>query len=443
VMEHVAGQTLESLLTERRRLGVGESVLLLGQVAAALDHAHANGVVHRDVKPANVMVEPSGQVKVMDFGIAKVDSGANLTATGAILGTPNYMSPEQARGEPVDARSDLFSLGCVVYECLTGARPFQDDSVTGILLRVVAEPPAAVDFQALGLPRTLGGVLDRAMAKKPAERFASGAELIEAVRAAALAPATSGPDAPLTLVASGPRPSSAPLARWKLWTGAAAGTLALGLLAWIVTDPHAGSPAASGSSLVTQEPRGFFDRLLRRTPRLRVTIPEGTWLRLALETPVNSETAVESQPITAVTTAAVRVDGVVAVPKGVRVSGRVEHAASAQRADGRGEITIVFDALDLDGERVALRTKALAMRAPALRKEKDGKRGNKVLGAFSGLIDRIRGSGSSTEGGSAGTVTVSSTAGREIALREQAALAVELAAAVTVRRAKAEPAASE
>ena len=98
-MELVEGQTLQALLAERGgRLPLGEAIAILGQVAAALDHAHANGVVHRDVKPANIMIEPGGQVKVMDFGIAKLETGANLTSTGSIMGTPNYMSPEQAKG---------------------------------------------------------------------------------------------------------------------------------------------------------------------------------------------------------------------------------------------------------------------------------------------------------------------------------------------------------
>ena len=102
------------------------------------------------MKPANIMIEPSGQVKVMDFGIAKLETAANLTSTGLIMGTPNYMSPEQARGLKVDGRSDLFSLGCVLYECLTGTRPFQAESVSGILVKILTEEPPPVDFRATG-----------------------------------------------------------------------------------------------------------------------------------------------------------------------------------------------------------------------------------------------------------------------------------------------------
>lgn len=144
VMELVEGRDLQSLLRERGRLGLNEALDILGQVAAALDHAHANGVVHRDIKPANIMIQPSGQVKVMDFGIAKVEQGGNLTSTGLIMGTPNYMSPEQAKGLKVDARADVFSLGCVLYECVSGTKPFHADTVTAILLKVVVEPGKSV-----------------------------------------------------------------------------------------------------------------------------------------------------------------------------------------------------------------------------------------------------------------------------------------------------------
>jgi serine/threonine-protein kinase len=129
------------------------------------------------------MIEPSGQVKVMDFGIAKLDEGANLTSTGAIMGTPNYMAPEQARGQVVDARADLFSLGCVLYECLSGTRPFQSPSVSGILVKILTEDPPPVDVAALGLPVGLEGVVRLSTAKEPSARYASGAAMIAGLRA--------------------------------------------------------------------------------------------------------------------------------------------------------------------------------------------------------------------------------------------------------------------
>jgi len=188
VMEFIAGQTLQKLLSTRKRLPLAETLDLLGPVADALDHAHQKKVVHRDIKPANIMIEPSGRPKVTDFGIAKLESAGstNLTATGSILGTPNYMSPEQARGgRELDGRSDLFALGCILHECLAGEKPFRGDSVTAVLMKILTEEPPPLDCQKAGLPLALAPVVKRALAKNPAERYGTGRELLEALRAAA------------------------------------------------------------------------------------------------------------------------------------------------------------------------------------------------------------------------------------------------------------------
>ena len=186
IMEFIDGTTLESRLREKGRLSRPETIELMSQTAAALDHAHARGVVHRDIKPANLMIDRSGAVKITDFGIAKSQSGtemtANITATGNVLGTPYYMSPEQARGDvPLDGRSDLFSLGCVVYECLAGQKPFRGKAVVDILLRIVNGSADALDFDALSLHPDIGLVLDRVLAKEPEKRFESAREFVEAL----------------------------------------------------------------------------------------------------------------------------------------------------------------------------------------------------------------------------------------------------------------------
>ena len=206
VMELVEGQTLQSLLKSQGRLDLANTIQVVSQVAAALDHAHENQVVHRDVKPANIMIEPSDQVNVMDFGIAKLKTGTNLTATGNILGTPNYMSPEQTRGEKIDGRSDLFSLACILYECLSEERAFKGDSVTVILLKILTEDPPPVDYDGIGLPPALSTVLHRAMAKQADERYASGAELVQGLRAVA-----EQPDVPATMTGVASVPVPAPL----------------------------------------------------------------------------------------------------------------------------------------------------------------------------------------------------------------------------------------
>jgi len=183
IMEFVEGKTLAQTLASKKTLRFSETVHLLSQVADALHHAHQHKVVHRDVKPANILITPKGVAKIADFGVAKAESAADLTTTGAILGTPDYMSPEQARGSAVEGRSDLFSLGCILYECLAGKKPFAASNLTGVLLRIINEEPVPIDFDARKLPAELQPVLERALSKDLAGRFSSGEELARALRA--------------------------------------------------------------------------------------------------------------------------------------------------------------------------------------------------------------------------------------------------------------------
>ena len=180
VMEFVKGVTLQSVMASKK-LSLSEMVQILSQVASALDYAHEKKVVHRDVKPANILVASSGQVKVADFGIAKAESSTDLTAAGGVLGTLDYMSPEQAQGGELDGRSDLFSLACIVYECLAGEKPFQANTLTALLLKIVNEQPPPIDLDKWRLPQGVQAVLDRALAKEPKKRFATGGELMDAV----------------------------------------------------------------------------------------------------------------------------------------------------------------------------------------------------------------------------------------------------------------------
>ncbi|MCA9804660.1 MAG: serine/threonine protein kinase [Cyanobacteria bacterium HKST-UBA02] len=186
ILELIDGQDLKSILS-RRELTTDETIEILIQVAEALDHAHQNDLVHRDIKPANIMVcdrDNELSVKIIDFGIARIldesDREQGLTTTNALIGSPSYMSPEQARGLPVDNRSDLYSLGCVFFESLTGKKPFQADS-TLELIRMHAEdaPPALQDFLPdEPLTKNLQAILDRLLAKDPGARYQSAAELV-------------------------------------------------------------------------------------------------------------------------------------------------------------------------------------------------------------------------------------------------------------------------
>ena len=182
VMELIEGETLQSLLKSKTRLDLDETISILSQTADALDYAHQHKVVHRDVKPANIMIEDSGRVKVTDFGIAKAESTGNLTATGNILGTPNYMSPEQAQGETLDGRSDLFSLGCIFYECVTGKKPFQDKNVTSILMQIVSEDPPPMGREESDLPASVETVVRKGLAKDPSQRYPTGSAMFQALR---------------------------------------------------------------------------------------------------------------------------------------------------------------------------------------------------------------------------------------------------------------------
>jgi serine/threonine protein kinase len=182
LMEFVEGVSLQAMLETKKRLDLAETIDILKQVAFALDHAHEHKVIHRDVKPANIMVTSSKEVRVTDFGIAKTDASSDITISGTILGTPDYMSPEQAKGEPIDGRSDLFSLGCILHECLVGEKPFKSESITGVLMRIISEnPPPSVNWEEIGLPGGLEPVMNKALAKVADDRYPTGTALVEAL----------------------------------------------------------------------------------------------------------------------------------------------------------------------------------------------------------------------------------------------------------------------
>ena len=179
VMEFVDGRTLRDLLRDDRRLLPERALEITDGVLRALDYSHRNGIVHRDIKPGNVMLTRTGEVKVMDFGIARAvsDAQATMTQTAQVIGTAQYLSPEQARGERVDARSDLYSAGCLLYELLTGRPPFTGDSPVAIAYQHVREqpmPPSRVDPE---LPGWADAIVLKAMAKDPADRYQSAGEM--------------------------------------------------------------------------------------------------------------------------------------------------------------------------------------------------------------------------------------------------------------------------
>ncbi len=181
VLEYVAGESLSRILSREKKLPLPRALQLAEELADALDYAHAQGVVHRDIKPANILIGEDGHAKIADFGIAKLNL-AHFTLPGRILGTPAYMAPEQLAGEGVDSRSDLFSLGVILYSMVTGHSPFTGNSATTVCFKVVNREPMPASSFDLELPRSLDSVITRAMAKDPAERFQRGSEFATALR---------------------------------------------------------------------------------------------------------------------------------------------------------------------------------------------------------------------------------------------------------------------
>ncbi len=181
VMQFIEGETLQDRLAVERFFDLSEIQDLFGQICAGLDYAHQHGVIHRDIKPANIMITRDGVVKLTDFGIAKV-AGTGVTSTGLVVGTPSYMSPEQALGRPLDGRSDIFSLGSILYEMMTGEMAFPGQNVTTVMYKIVHETPTPVAALQPGLDPAVEAVVSKALAKQPDQRFQTCAEFAAAVQ---------------------------------------------------------------------------------------------------------------------------------------------------------------------------------------------------------------------------------------------------------------------
>ncbi len=206
VMEYLVGRNLKQIIADQGPLAPNLAADIARQVAAALQFAHKNGIVHRDIKPHNIVITDDGEVKVTDFGIAR-SSASNVTQTGAILGTAQYISPEQAKGEEVGAATDIYSLGIVLYEMLTGRVPFDGDSPVAVALKQVQEEPVSPRELNPNVPAELEAVTAKAMAKRPADRYRSATELRDDLgRAAQGLPVRTGGASDSEMTAVLPRP---------------------------------------------------------------------------------------------------------------------------------------------------------------------------------------------------------------------------------------------
>ncbi len=264
VMEYVDGMTLRQLMASGRRLLPERALEITGGTLAALDYSHRHGIVHRDIKPANVMLTRGGDVKVMDFGIARAlaDSGQTMTQQSAVLGTAHYLSPEQARGEVVDSRSDLYSTGCLLYELLTGRPPFTGESPVSIAYQHVSEQPVPPSQLDPSVTPQIDAIVLRSLAKNPVDRYQTAAEMrTDVERAIAGLPVT----APVPVIGQETAVMSAVGVAGA--GGAVAGTEAKQRSPWFWIGLTLGVLAIAGATF-------FLGRSIFGTPAVeRVTVP--------------------------------------------------------------------------------------------------------------------------------------------------------------------------
>ena len=270
-MEFVSGRELKSYFDNNERFPMADIVRVMSQLLDALEYSHQYGVVHRDIKPANIILLPDGRAKVADFGIARIES-SQYTQAGTVLGTPAYMSPEQFMGQTVDGRSDIFSAGVVLYQFLSGERPFSGTATT-IMHKVLMEDPLPPSTLNVQVPKPFDAVIKKAMAKRPEERFQTAREFAEAIRAAAAGKAPPDPDAtvvatvvnaaatgrsapPETAAVSSAAPAPRRKAPLPLVAAVLAGVIGIGMAGYFllpqsksgdVPVPAAGTPAAAAT----------------------------------------------------------------------------------------------------------------------------------------------------------------------------------------------------
>jgi tetratricopeptide (TPR) repeat protein len=341
-MEFVVGRDLSHLLEEKQaeRFTPAEAVQIVRQVSRALEAAHAEGVIHRDLKPQNIIMDSGGRVIVMDFGLARSMEMSGLTRTGTVLGTPAYMSPEQAKGGALDERSDLFSLGVIFYELLTGQAPFQAETVWGTLLKRTQEPAPPPTSIVPDLPPDLCEIVLKCLATDPAQRFQTATELSVALetwlgdgsyRSTAALPALPARSAP-----SAPAPAAQRIVRWRWFTGAAAILLAAaGFFGWLrLLWKPPGSPKAETvlvADFNNHTGDGIFDGTLE--PMLRMGLEGAGFIN------AYSRTTLPGRP--------------------AQATGKLDDAGAMRSAVGQGLGVVVSGTVDRQGAGYALSARVI------------------------------------------------------------------------------------
>lgn len=321
VMEFVRGQTLQNMLEHAGALTAQRAAELCMQTLAILEHTHEAGVVHRDLKPGNLMIADNGAIKILDFGIARLNDSVGLTMAGTMLGTPAYMAPEQVLGHPIDARTDLYAMGVVFFRLITAALPFKGDTPFDMAQSQVSDAPLKPTEVRPDLPPWVDGILARALAKPPADRFQSAAEFRGALAAvsapaavnlaAAAAevtevmprlapPSVPAPSASVTAApaASQKRPGTAPPSRLG-WATAAAVVIAAGT--WVLVPRHRITPVdlTSAPVAVTEMPSAQPDPVVSDAPIVAKVAATTTAAAPASTIPTPKPTTATPAPVAA------------------------------------------------------------------------------------------------------------------------------------------------
>ena len=287
VMEYLPGGSLADRLERDGAQPVGRVLEWLGQAAAALDAAHTNGIVHRDVKPANLLLDDDERVKVTDFGVASAADLGSFTEAGTVVGTAGYLAPEQARGERATPASDLYALAVVAFELLTGKRPFERESSTAEAMAHVSAPIPPASASNPGLPRELDDVLARGLAKEPEHRFATAADFVDALREALDREAGTTRVAAIAPVPPARSRRRAPLLLLLLGGALVAGILAAALLA-----------RGDGETAGTTAPR-TVQKTVQQTVQETVTLPGTTVVQTVTTAPTPPATTTAAAPASA------------------------------------------------------------------------------------------------------------------------------------------------
>ncbi|MFZ2307637.1 MAG: serine/threonine-protein kinase [Rhodoferax sp.] len=350
-MEFVKGRELRDYFEANERFALKDVERLMAEILDALGHAHAHGVVHRDMKPANLIVLPGGKIKVADFGIARVEK-SELTQVGTVMGTPAYMSPEQFMGQPVDGRSDIFSCGVILYQFLTGEKPFTGNSTT-IMFKVLHEEPLAPSLLNVALPATFDQVVKKAMAKNPDDRYQTAQEFAQAIHATLSAPAAQAaatdpdrtelsvppvaPAKPVVAASPQPTPAAAPVAP-------PVGDIPHKSNAALVAAVVAGVAVLGGGSYFYLRGGNSATPVVAQAPAAGATAPA-----TAPATPVAAAPVAEPalEPGTMVISALGLVD-----PKDARFSGDAGAAQAESRADAMRQLVEKAVALYVDKDSI-------------------------------------------------------------------------------------------